>query len=122
MPRHALSLLALAIVLVLSASATYAQQADLTAAQALGFTGPITAEQGAAIAARHTGAASARLVEQETERGVLLLEYLVETSKGVMEVEVRQADGAVLEVEPADEDDAEDDDGEDDDDGTDDDE
>ena len=98
------------LVLALSTASASAQQADLTAAQALGFSGPVTAEQGAAIAARHTGAATARLVEQETERGVLVMEYLVETPEGVLEVEVRQTDGAVLEIEPADADEAEDDD------------
>jgi hypothetical protein len=108
-----LSLLFL-VVLVLSAEPAAAQQADLSAAQALGLSGPVTAEQGAAIAARHTGAASATFVEQETEHGVLVMEYAVEGPAGAMEVEVRQTDGAVLEVEPADEEDGEDDDADDD--------
>ena len=106
MLRSFLSLVA--FVFWLSAGAASAQQADRSAAQALGFSGPVTAEQGAAIAARHTGAASARFVEQEMERGVLVMEYAVELPNGVMEVEVRQTDGAVLEVEPADGDEAED--------------
>jgi hypothetical protein len=111
MYRFPLYLLAAALAFVLTAGHASAQEADLTAAQALGITGPVTVEQGAAIAAHHTGGANARLMEQEVERGDLLLEYAVELPTGLVEVEVRERDGAVLEVEPADEDDAEDDDG-----------
>jgi hypothetical protein len=96
--------LLLALAFALSAGTASAQKANRAAAHALGLAGPVTAEQGAAIAAHHTGAAEgdARLVEQETEQGVVLLEYLVVKADGPVEVEVRQSDGAVLEVEPAD--------------------
>lgn len=116
MPRFPIALLVVALAITLTAGRASAQGAGRTAAQALGISGPVTAEQGAAIAARHTGAASARLVEQEIESGDLLLEYAVETTTGLLEVEVRERDGAVLEIEPADEDAGEDagEDGEDD--------
>lgn len=107
-----LALLALAFVFVLTAERASAQQPDLTAAQALRISGPVTVEQGAAIAARHAGG-PARLIEEETEDGGVILEFAVETASGPLEVEVRERDGAVLEVEPADEDDGEDDDAED---------
>ena len=112
-----------ALALLLAAGPALAQEddgpppaPDFTAARALGFAGPLTTDQGALVAARHLGADTARLVEEETERGALLFEYVVETASGPMEVEVRQSDGAVLEVEPAD-DEEDDDNGEEGDDG-----
>ncbi len=67
----------------------------------LGITGPVNAEQAKAIAAEAAGG-TAISVTTELEDGVNLFEVKVDTSSGRMEVEVRESDGAVVEIEPDD--------------------
>jgi uncharacterized membrane protein YkoI len=74
-------------------------------AGALGITTPppVTQEEAMAIAAEATGG-TAISAGQETEGGQLLYEVRVETASGRLEVEVRAADGGVVEIEPDDDD------------------
>ncbi len=67
----------------------------------LGITAPVTADEAKAIAAEAAGG-TAISVSVEKENGVSLFEVQVDTSKGRMEVEVRESDGAVVEIEPDD--------------------
>jgi uncharacterized membrane protein YkoI len=64
---------------------------------------PVTAEQAKAIAAEAAGG-TALSVSQETEGGELLYEVQVDTPNGRKEVEVRASNGAVAEIEAADND------------------
>jgi uncharacterized membrane protein YkoI len=64
---------------------------------------PVTQDQAMAIAAEAAGG-TALSAGQETEGGQLLYEVKVETSSGRKEVEVRASDGAVVEIEPDDND------------------
>ena len=64
---------------------------------------PVTREQAMAIAAEAAGG-TALSAGQETEGGQLLYEVKVQTSTGRMEVEVRASEGAVVEIEPDDND------------------
>lgn len=74
-------------------------------ATGLGITAPppVTSDQAMAIAAEAAGG-TALSVGQETEGGELLYEVKVQTSSGRKEVEVRAADGGVVEIEPDDND------------------
>ena len=74
-------------------------------AGALGITTPppVTQEQAMAIAAAAAGG-TALSAGQEREGGELLFEVKVQTSSGRKEVEVRASDGAVVEIEPDDDD------------------
>ena len=72
-------------------------------AAGLGVTPPVTQEQAMAIAAAAAGG-TALSVAQEREGGVLLFEVKVTTPSGRKEVEVRQSDGGVVEIEPDDDD------------------
>ena len=67
----------------------------------LGITAPVTADEAKAIAAEAAGG-TAISVSVEKENGENLFEVQVDTSKGRMEVEVHESDGAVVEIEPDD--------------------
>jgi hypothetical protein len=64
---------------------------------------PVTQEQAMAIAAAAAGGTAVG-VEQETEGRQLFYEVQVQTASGNKEVEVRASDGAVVEIEAADND------------------
>ena len=64
---------------------------------------PVTQEQAMAIAAAAAGG-TAVSAGQEREGGQLFYEVQVQTSSGNKEVEVRASDGAVVEIEAADND------------------
>ena len=64
---------------------------------------PVTQEQAMAIGAAAAGG-TAVSVAQETEGGELFYEVQVQTASGNKEVEVRASDGAVVEIEGADND------------------
>ncbi len=70
---------------------------------ALGIAAPVTREQAMTIAAEAAGG-TAVSAGQETEGGQLFFEVQVETASGNKEVEVRALDGAVVEIEAADND------------------
>ncbi len=74
-------------------------------ASGLGITAPppVTRDQAMAIAAAAAGG-TALSAGEETEGGELLYEVKVQTSSGRKEVEVRASDGAVVEIEPDDND------------------
>ena len=64
---------------------------------------PVTQEQAMAIGAAAAGG-TAVSIGQETEGGQLFYEVQVQTASGNKEVEVRASDGAVVEIEGADND------------------
>ena len=109
MNRSSLYLL-VALAFVFAATSASAQ-ADLSSAQGLGISGRVTADDALAIAAHHTGGAVVE-IEDDPEDAGRTFDVIVQMASGKYEVEVRQSDGAVLEVEPADgdEEDGEDDD------------
>lgn len=72
-------------------------------AASLGVTPPVTEQQAMDIAAAAAGG-TAVSVGQEREAGILLFEVQVDTPSGRKEVEVRQADGGVVEIEASDSD------------------
>jgi uncharacterized membrane protein YkoI len=69
----------------------------------LNLVAPVTREEAMAIAAEAAGGTALSAVE-ETEGGALLFEVKVQTAAGRKEVEVRASDGAVVEIEPDDND------------------
>lgn len=72
---------------------------DGSFAKALGITsGPITAEQAKAIAARAAGG-TALFVEQEDEDGVQVFGVKVQVGASIKDVKVRISDGAVTKIE-----------------------
>ncbi|HET6778959.1 MAG TPA: PepSY domain-containing protein [Gemmatimonadales bacterium] len=108
MRHHLISALGLSAVLVgcnSSGPTTRFDPPSTEFASELGITTPppVTQEQAMAIAAT---AASGTAVSagQEMEGGQLLYEVKVQTSSGFSEVEVRAADGAVVEIEADDND------------------
>ena len=72
-------------------------------AASMGVTPPVTEQQAMDIAAAAAGGTAVR-VGQEREAGFLLYEVQVDTPSGRKEVEVRQVDGGVVEIEAADSD------------------
>jgi uncharacterized membrane protein YkoI len=72
-------------------------------AATLGVAPPVTEQQAMDIAAAAAGG-TAVSVEQEREAGILYFEVQVDTPSGRKEVEVRQADGGVVEIEASDSD------------------
>jgi uncharacterized membrane protein YkoI len=76
---------------------------DFAGALGIATPPPVTQEQAMAIAAEATGG-TAISAGQETEGGQLLYEVRVQTASGRLEVEVRAADGGVVEIEPDDDD------------------
>jgi uncharacterized membrane protein YkoI len=72
-------------------------------AAGLGVTPPVTEDQAMAIAAAAAGG-TALSVSQEREGGILFFEVQVDTPSGRKEVEVRQTDGGVVEIESSDSD------------------
>ena len=64
---------------------------------------PVTQDQAMAIAAQAAGG-SALSATQERDGGQNFFEVIVQTSSGNKEVEVRESDGAVVEIESADND------------------
>ncbi len=87
--------------LVLALAACQHPSADLTAARALGISGPVTEAQARAIATQHVPG-TARSARRESEGKDAVYEVLVATSDGAREVAVRLSDGAVVDVEKAD--------------------
>lgn len=72
-------------------------------AASLGVTPPVTEQQAMDIAAVAAGG-TAVSIGQEREAGILLFEVQVDTPSGRKEVEVRQTDGGVVEIEASDSD------------------
>jgi uncharacterized membrane protein YkoI len=70
-------------------------------AASLGVTPPVTEQQAMDIAAAAAGG-TALGIGQEREAGILYYEVQVDTPSGRKEVEVRQSDGGVVEIEASD--------------------
>jgi uncharacterized membrane protein YkoI len=82
---------------------THYQPPNTEFAAGLGVTPPVTQDQAMAIAAAAAGG-TALSVSQEQEGGILFFEVQVDTPSGRKEVEVRQTDGGVVEIESGDSD------------------
>lgn len=76
---------------------------NVSFAERLGISPPVTQDQAMAIAAEAAGG-TAISAGQETENGELLFEVKVDTPSGRKEVEVRASTGGVVEIEPDDSD------------------
>jgi uncharacterized membrane protein YkoI len=108
MKSHLLSALGVAIILLACNSSGPTTRFDPPSTEFAGELGittppPVTQEQAMAIGAAAAGG-TAISVGQETEGGQLFFEVQVQTASGNKEVEVRAADGAVVEIEAGDND------------------